>query len=419
MVDQRVIDYIKKSRELGHNDSDIKNSLLNAGHKEEDVRAAFDAADGKSSLQGENLMPPPLPLSGLHSITHNFGDENESLPQTKSNFWVAATILANIFIVSVVVVFGLFVLGLMLSNSQTYLLIVSVAGGVVGFAIIGIFASWLGVRSARKKTAINPKNYLRVTIYTILLPLLLSIGLIIWGMALGKLNWWVITSYIISPIFSAVLIYYFLSRNRKLKYIVIVIIFIYLVSVVLQGYGNYKNTIVALQEIQSHKQLAESIPNGGTKVSTVTVYTNNKMNYKITIPAGWYISEPDDLGYVYFYDCPFTQCDVSMEIGFGSVGLSSQSEAIASQISLLQSRTQSGMNASYQEMDKLIPGARVLKGVSKQTSLWTYRYTIIWPYTYYLEGVPTDSNFTLSIVASNDKAVETLFPSLAIYGKPK
>ena len=55
-MDQRIIDYIKKSRELGHNDSDIKALLLNAGHKEEDVRAAFDAADGKSGLQDKSFI---------------------------------------------------------------------------------------------------------------------------------------------------------------------------------------------------------------------------------------------------------------------------------------------------------------------------------------------------------------------------
>ena len=55
-MDQRIVDYIKKSRELGHNDSDIKALLLNAGHKEEDVRAAFDAADGKSGLQDKSFI---------------------------------------------------------------------------------------------------------------------------------------------------------------------------------------------------------------------------------------------------------------------------------------------------------------------------------------------------------------------------
>ena len=62
MPNQQLIDYIKKSRELGHSDEAIKALLINAGHKEEDVSAAFIAADGKSSSQNENLMPPPHPL---------------------------------------------------------------------------------------------------------------------------------------------------------------------------------------------------------------------------------------------------------------------------------------------------------------------------------------------------------------------
>ena len=61
-MDQGIVDYIKKSRELGYSDEAIKTLLINAGHKEEDVSAAFIAADGKSSSQNENLMPPPHPL---------------------------------------------------------------------------------------------------------------------------------------------------------------------------------------------------------------------------------------------------------------------------------------------------------------------------------------------------------------------
>ena len=56
MPNQQLIDYIKKSRELGHSDENIKALLLSAGHKEEDVRAAFDAADGKSGLQDKSFI---------------------------------------------------------------------------------------------------------------------------------------------------------------------------------------------------------------------------------------------------------------------------------------------------------------------------------------------------------------------------
>jgi len=56
MPNQQLIDYIKKSRELGYSDEAIKTLLINAGHKEEDVCDAFDVADGKSGLQDKSFI---------------------------------------------------------------------------------------------------------------------------------------------------------------------------------------------------------------------------------------------------------------------------------------------------------------------------------------------------------------------------
>ncbi|MBI1838708.1 MAG: hypothetical protein HYR95_00170 [Candidatus Colwellbacteria bacterium] len=65
-MDQKTVDYIRKSRELGHSDTDIKATLLNAGHKEEDVRVGFDVVDGKNSLRDKNLvLPPPIPTAWI------------------------------------------------------------------------------------------------------------------------------------------------------------------------------------------------------------------------------------------------------------------------------------------------------------------------------------------------------------------
>jgi len=101
MVNQRVVDYIKKSRELGHGDSDIKAALLNAGHKEEDVRAAFDVADGKSSSQGENVVPLP-------PIYPNVDVKNTSMV-LKSNFGKVSLVGGIISIFLGLGIFGLIV----------------------------------------------------------------------------------------------------------------------------------------------------------------------------------------------------------------------------------------------------------------------------------------------------------------------
>lgn len=104
-MDQQIIDYIKKSRELGHSDSDIKTLLLNAGHKEEDVRAAFDTADGK------NVIPPPPSFSSNHP---SYGNSSIELPGPivllksawqiyKARFWS----LLSLYVLPILVLGGL------------------------------------------------------------------------------------------------------------------------------------------------------------------------------------------------------------------------------------------------------------------------------------------------------------------------
>jgi len=93
-MDQRIVDYIKKSRELGHSDEAIKALLINAGHKEEDIRAAFEAADGKSSSQGKNIISP---TSGSQSGASSSVSKTIT-SRRKINFFKRTLILAVLLV---------------------------------------------------------------------------------------------------------------------------------------------------------------------------------------------------------------------------------------------------------------------------------------------------------------------------------
>jgi len=94
MPNQQLIDYIKKSRELGHSDEAIKALLINAGHKEEDVSAAFIAADGKSSSQGKNIISP---TSGSQSGASSSVSKTIT-SRRKINFFKRTLILAVLLV---------------------------------------------------------------------------------------------------------------------------------------------------------------------------------------------------------------------------------------------------------------------------------------------------------------------------------
>jgi hypothetical protein len=68
MPNQQIVDYVKKMREAGYGDCDIRALLLNAGHREGDIRIAFDAVDRKAVVEGGIITPLP----DYQPITSNF-----------------------------------------------------------------------------------------------------------------------------------------------------------------------------------------------------------------------------------------------------------------------------------------------------------------------------------------------------------
>ena len=103
-MDQGIVDYIKKSRELGYSDEAIKTLLINAGHQEEDVRVAFDVADGKSSSQGKNIISP---TSGSQSGASSSGSKTITSLR-KTNLLARGLILTVLPLISAAIGFFLY-----------------------------------------------------------------------------------------------------------------------------------------------------------------------------------------------------------------------------------------------------------------------------------------------------------------------
>ncbi|MDD5152643.1 MAG: hypothetical protein PHS95_01415 [Candidatus Pacebacteria bacterium] len=271
-MDQTVVDYIKKTRELGYSDADIKSLLLNAGHDQAGVEGAFAVADGRLNSSAV-LVPPPVPTSNSQHSSFRPEDTNNSTLQTKSNLWAGGTIFANLFIVGLI--YGLLNYGLtfLLQNNPIYLVYLGALSPIIGIAV-EVFAIWLGVRSVTKVTRIDPKNFLRVSLYSTAIPFLFIVVLIVFVLInnpASQINWFPgMTEYLFYGLTLVVFAYYFISRNPKIKYAALIILSISLVAGISQGYSNYQDGMAALQEAQSFKQAIKDIlmSNKGTEVPT-------------------------------------------------------------------------------------------------------------------------------------------------------
>jgi len=135
-MNKQVIDYIKKMREAGYADDGIKGLLLNAGHKEDDIQAAFDSVSGGVNPQSGNVVPmPPIPVRQKELIS--FG---ELLSKTwaicKSKFWA----LTGIFILPMI---WFLIAGLLLDLIGESAFIPWLISGFVGYVLF--FCSFLAL----------------------------------------------------------------------------------------------------------------------------------------------------------------------------------------------------------------------------------------------------------------------------------
>lgn len=404
MPDENLRRYVRDSLAAGQSEAAIRSALASAGWTRENIDGVLGALKGNPPTTSSGGAIPPTVARPA---------------QLKSNFWAGATIWANIAIV--IFIYALIYLGISIiaANYQATLTFVNplIIAGLTFFAV------WLGVRSVLKKTLIDVQNVLSVSLYAILITIISEIVIIAVSFGLGRGSWWSAIAYLVQDAFVAVLVYYLLNKSSRVKQIVIVISLIFLGSSVIQGYAAYKQTAAVVQSIESLQQSENQISNGGAKIEEQTAYTNAAINFKMTIPAGWYVATDTSaaIDTVDLYSCPWLACDASLEISSEATSIGQLSDMVNSELSRVQNDLKAGSILSYKELDNLVPGATVIKeAYDTKYSLWPYSYDVIWPYQYPMaDGTYETSTFGLFIWASNDKAAESLFPSLAVYGTPE
>ncbi|MDP3956740.1 MAG: hypothetical protein Q8P97_01970 [bacterium] len=146
--------------------------------------------------------------------------------QTKSNLWAGATIWANLaitFILYAIVYGGINYLFNQAVDSDSFSLWQPIWEGINPALIfcLTVFAIWLGVRSVLKVTPIDPQNIVRISFYSILVPLLLQLVIVLCSVYLYadqleyKPNILNVALFLASDVFIFASCFYFLRRHQK------------------------------------------------------------------------------------------------------------------------------------------------------------------------------------------------------------
>jgi general stress protein CsbA len=120
---------------------------------------------------------------------------------------------------------------------------------ILGLVAI-IFAVWLGVRSVMGATRIDPENFLSISLWSTLVPLLFVIVISVFEAvySYGPMSLLLtVSGCLFTAIFFFVLTYYFISENRKVKYVAIILGLVVLAGAIYLGYIDYNQAIAVTQ----------------------------------------------------------------------------------------------------------------------------------------------------------------------------
>jgi hypothetical protein len=131
--------------------------------------------------------------------------------QTKSNFWVALVIWENMLLMAILLAilttFAALAVPALAAPSW------SIVESIVGILLF-ILAVWLGVKSASKKTRIDSKNVLPISIITIALPLALLIIMNIYVYSQYQtINWASFGEALLGNAVVFLVVFYFLKKR--------------------------------------------------------------------------------------------------------------------------------------------------------------------------------------------------------------
>ena len=131
--------------------------------------------------------------------------------QTKSNFWVALVIWENMLLMAILLAilttFAALAVPALAAPSW------SIVESIVGILLF-ILAVWLGVKSTSKKTRIDSKNVLPISIITITLPLALLIIMNIYVYSQYQtINWASFGEALLGNAVVFLVVFYFLKKR--------------------------------------------------------------------------------------------------------------------------------------------------------------------------------------------------------------
>lgn len=337
MIDQNLIDYIKKSKEQGFSDEEIKKTLLDTGWGEEDINEGFKVLEAVPES-------PPLPVE-LSKTQETFQPERE-IKKTKSPI----TLISIIFLIAGI---GHFV------SIPIYLLFGLVGWAFVAMAIFSVICAALlfvcSVALRKMKTW-----YLK--------PFLMLFGLVIVvGLALFFAKW--DFTYLIEILILAIIFWVLWRQKEKFGYqspvqffkrwsflLLGIIIGLIIGGVILaEAYGWITPKYEEIEEEigKEKEEIVEVIS------ERWAIYTNAEYGYQIDYPADWALYDQPYVRFQTFSgeDCVIQEDCLSIAIEVKSK-FSSLEEWINKWKDDISKATEQGLNWEVEEGEILVGGRK-------------------------------------------------------------
>lgn len=337
--------------------------------------------------------------------------QEQTRVQTKSSLWAGATIWANlaiVFIIYVVLLFSLRFVPIPFLSSALGLL------NPIILEILTVFSIWLGVHSVLKATPIDPQKVFTISIFSIVLPVLLQVGVLVLASSYGGyggFGTWTLITYFLFPdlvIFSWA--FYFLKKaavGHSNPMLSTIIVGVAVLLSIITAYANYSSQSYLSSSYTPAQNVPSNQPNGETQVTKSTVYKNLALGFEITLPSGWYLPSSDATTTI-FYDCPTTNCNDQFQISPAATLLyNNYSDYYNALLQMGNEEIASNQVMAQDELLGLIPNAGVIRvtNIPQPFSWQAYDYTVVFK--------NNDGSFTPFAVQAESIGIEdSILPSL-------